>query len=70
VIIKLIKVNDCAMNSRENSNIMFVCFRSYLDKIKDFLNEFEVDTDDGYKASKYVKQIVKEFLQEICFLFF
>jgi len=58
------------MNSRENSNIMFVCFRSYLDKIKDFLNEFEVDTDDGYKASKYVKQIVKEFLQEICFLFF
>ena len=29
------------------------------DKIKDFLNEFEVDTDDGYKASKYVKQLVK-----------
>ncbi|CAF0890828.1 unnamed protein product [Adineta ricciae] len=26
-------------------------------KIKDFLNEFEVDTADGYKASKYVKQL-------------
>ncbi|CAF3577212.1 unnamed protein product [Rotaria socialis] len=26
-------------------------------KIKDFLNEFEVDTTDGYKASKYVKQL-------------
>ncbi|CAF3801863.1 unnamed protein product, partial [Adineta steineri] len=26
-------------------------------KIKDFLNEFEVDTEDGYKASKYVKQL-------------
>lgn len=29
-----------------------------LDKIKDFLNEFEIDTEDGYKASKYVKQLV------------
>jgi DNA replication licensing factor MCM7 len=26
-------------------------------KIKDFLNEFEIDTEDGYKASKYIKQI-------------
>ncbi|CAF2634186.1 unnamed protein product [Rotaria sp. Silwood2] len=26
-------------------------------KIKDFLNEFEIDTADGYKASKYVKQL-------------
>jgi len=26
-------------------------------KIKDFLNEFEVDTEDGYKASKYAKQL-------------
>jgi hypothetical protein len=32
----------------------------YLDKIKDFLNEFEIDTEDGYKASKYIKQIVIE----------
>ena len=30
-----------------------------LDKIKDFLNEFEIDTEDGYKASKYLKQLVK-----------
>ena len=29
-----------------------------LDKIKDFLNEFEIDTEDGYKASKYLKQLV------------
>jgi hypothetical protein len=34
-------------------------FLIYLDKIKDFLNEFEIDTDDGYKASKYLKQLVK-----------
>ena len=33
----------------------------YSDKIKDFLNEFEVDTADGYKASKYVKQLVRRF---------
>ncbi|CAF4021975.1 unnamed protein product [Rotaria sp. Silwood1] len=26
-------------------------------KIKDFLNEFEIDTADGYKASKYAKQL-------------
>ncbi len=33
-------------------------FFAFLDKIKDFLNEFEIDTADGYKASKYVKQLV------------
>ncbi|CAF1017241.1 unnamed protein product [Adineta ricciae] len=26
-------------------------------KIKDFLNEYEIDTEDGYKASKYLKQM-------------
>ncbi len=34
-------------------------FVFYIDKIRDFLNEFEIDTADGYKASKYVKQLVK-----------
>lgn len=28
------------------------------DKIKDFLNEFEIDSSDGYKVSKYAKQLV------------
>ena len=36
-------------------------FYFFSDKIKDFLNEFEIDTADGYKASKYVKQLVLEF---------
>ena len=34
-------------------------FLIYLDKIKDCLHEFEIDTDHGYKASKYLKQLVK-----------
>ena len=36
-----------------------------IDKIKDFLNEFEIDTEDGYKASKYLKQIVEKIPMEI-----
>jgi hypothetical protein len=39
--------------------IEYLCCFFNLDKIKDFLNEFEIDTEDGYKASKYIKQIVK-----------
>jgi hypothetical protein len=49
-IIKLIKVR---------TKICFLKINIFIsDKIKDFLNEFEIDTADGYKASKYVKQLV------------
>ncbi len=45
-------------------HVQYICkkkhFIFYIDKIKDFLNEFEIDTADGYKASKYVKQLVKK----------
>ena len=39
-------------------NISYKLIVPFKDKIKDFLNEFEIDTADGYKASKYVKQLV------------
>lgn len=32
------------------------------DKIKDFLNEFEIDSSDGYKVSKYAKQLVFKWI--------
>lgn len=46
-------------------SLSFTRTSSSADKIKDFLNEFEVDTEDGYKASKYVKQLVDSSLS--CF---
>ena len=55
-IIKLTKVNEFRWLLDFFDIETFV--PPFLDKIKDFLNEFEVDTEDGHKASKYVKQLV------------
>ena len=47
---------SCWGNDKKNNEVAAISGQQD-QKIKDFLNEFEVDTADGYKASKYVKQL-------------